>query len=172
MTMALSGFLFFGPDVGGFAGPKPSRELFLRWLQYGVFLPRFVLHSWKPGEAPTMPWLYEDLLPAVRRLFALREQLAPWLADQAERCRRRHEPLIRPVFLLDEGYPVESDCFLSGDSLLVCPVFDEGATNVALTLPHLGTGWRLRGKGPTYPPGEELIVPCLPEDEPVWFTMA
>ena len=33
--------LAFGPDIGGFAGPKPGEELFLRWLQYGVFLPRF-----------------------------------------------------------------------------------------------------------------------------------
>ena len=169
MTMALSGFLFFGPDVGGFAGPRPSRELFLRWLQYGLFLPRFVLHSWKPGEAPTMPWLYEDLLPTVRRFFALRERLVPYLYDQAEACRLAHEPLIRPVFLLDPGYDPESDAFLCGDSILVCPVFDEGGTNVAVTLPDLGAGWRLRGEGPLYPPGEELIVPCLPEDDPVWF---
>ena len=169
MTMVLSGFLFFGPDVGGFAGPKPGRELFLRWLQYGLFLPRFVLHSWKPGEEPTMPWLYEDLLPTVRRFFALRERLVPYLYDQAEACRLAHEPLIRPVFLLDPAYDPESDAFLCGDSILVCPVFDEGAANVAVTLPDLGAGWRLRGAGPLYPPGEELIVPCLPEDDPVWF---
>ena len=115
MTMALSGFLFFGPDVGGFAGPKPGRELFLRWLQYGLFLPRFVLHSWKPGEAPTMPWLYEDLLPTVRRFFALRERLVPYLYAQAEACRLAHEPLIRPVFLLDPAYDPESDAFLCGE---------------------------------------------------------
>lgn len=170
MTMTLSGFLFFGPDIGGFAGPQPGRELFLRWLQYGVFLPRFVLHSWKPGAEPTMPWLYPDLLPAVKRLFALREKLVPYLYDQAEKARLRHEPLIRPVFLLDEDYPTESDWFMCGEDILVCPVFDEGAVNVALTLPKLGGGWRLRGQGPLYPPGEELIVPCLAEDEPVWFT--
>ena len=170
MTMALSGFLFFGPDIGGFAGPSPSRELFLRWLQYGLFLPRFVLHSWKPGAEPTMPWLYPDLLPTVRRLFALREKLVPYLFAQAEKARQSHEPLIRPVFLLDPDYDVESDCFLCGESVLVCPVFDQGAENVALTLPNMGEGWQLRGEGPLYPPGEELIVPCMPEDDPVWFT--
>ena len=170
MTMALSGFLFFGPDIGGFAGPKPSRELFLRWLQYGIFLPRFVLHSWKPEEDPTMPWLYEDLLPAVRRLFALRESLVTYLYEQAEKCRQNHEPLLRPLFLLDPAFDTESDLFLCGEDILACPVFDEGATNVALTLPHLGKGWQLRGRGPTYPPGEELIIPCLPEDDPIWFT--
>ena len=171
MTMALSGFLFFGPDIGGFAGPKPDGELFLRWLQYGLFLPRFVLHSWKPGEDPTVPWLYPDLLPAVRRLFALREKLIPYLYAQAEACRKNHEPLIRPVFLLDEGCDPESDCFLCGEDILVCPVFDRGAVNVAVTLPVLGRGWRLRGEGPLYPPREELIVPCAPEDDPVWFVM-
>lgn len=170
MTMALSGFLFFGPDIGGFAGPSPGRELFLRWLQYGLFLPRFVLHSWKPGAEPTMPWLYPDLLPTVRRLFALRESLVPYLYQQAEACRLRHEPLIRPVFLQDPAYDPESDCFLCGPDILACPVFDEGATALTVTLPRLGGGWRLRGRGTVYPPGETLTLPCLPTDDPLWFT--
>ena len=118
-----------------------------------------------------MPWLYPDLLPTVRRLFALREDLVPYLFEQAEACRQAGEPLIRPVFLFDPGYDPESDCFLCGSDILVCPVFDEGASNAALTLPDLGRGWKLRGKGPVYPPGEELIIPCMPEDDPVWFVM-
>ncbi|MBQ6236209.1 MAG: alpha-glucosidase [Clostridia bacterium] len=169
MTMALSGFLFFGPDIGGFAGPKPSEELFLRWLQYGVFLPRFTLHSWKPGEPSTMPWLYPELLPAVTRLFDLRETLVPYLYAEAERCRKMNEPLIRPVFLTDPAYDPESDCFLSGERILVCPVFDEGAGEITVTLPRFGV-WRLRGEGAPHPSGETLTVPCLPSDLPVWFT--
>ena len=167
--MALSGFLFFGPDIGGFAGPKPGRELFLRWLQYGLFLPRFVLHSWKPEAEPTMPWLYPDLLPVVRRFFALRESLVPYLYEQAERCRLVHEPLLQPVFLQDPGYDPNSDCFLCGPDILACPVFDEGATQMTVTLPDLGSGWRLRGRGPLYPAGETLTLPCLPTDDPLWF---
>ena len=170
MTMALAGFCFFGPDIGGFAGPKPSEELFLRWLQYGVFLPRFTLHSWKPGEASTMPWLYPELLPTVRALFQLRETLIPYLYAEAERCRETHDPLVLPVFLRDPDYDPESDCFLCGRSILVCPVFDEGAGSVTVTLPRFSDGWRLRGKGPTYLSGEVLTVSCTPTDLPVWFT--
>ena len=169
MTMAMTGFLFFGPDIGGFAGPKPSEELFLRWLQYGVFLPRFTLHSWKPGNPSTMPWLYPDLLPAVTRLFDLRERLIPYLYAEAERCRKLNEPLIRPVFLLDPAYDPESDCFLLGNNILVCPVFDEGATEITVTLPQFGV-WRLRGEGEPRPSGETLTVPCSMTDLPVWFT--
>ena len=170
MTMALTGFLFFGPDLGGFAGPKPSQELFLRWLQYGIFLPRFTLHSWKPGAPSTMPWLYPALLPAVQRLFALREKLVPYLYAEAEGCRKTHDPLIRPVFLADPAYDPESDCFLCGSKLLACPVFDEGAEQITVTLPHCASGWRLRGAGACIPGGATLRLSCLPTELPVWFT--
>ena len=168
MTMALSGFLFFGPDIGGFAGPKPTEELFLRWLQYGVFLPRFTLHSWKPGEDSTMPWLYPAQMSAVKRLFDLRERLVPTLYAEAERCRKANAPLLRPVFLHDPAYDPESDCFLAGDRFFVCPVFDEGAQSVTVTLPRF-VRWRLRGEGEPIPGGETRTVPCEMTDLPVWF---
>lgn len=170
MTMALSGFHFFGPDVGGFAGPKPSEELFLRWLQYGVFLPRFTLHSWKPGESSTMPWLYPDRMETVKKLFAFRESLVPYLYAQSERRRARNLPLIAPVFLFDPSFDPQSDCFLCGDDLFVCPVFDEGATQVTVTLPE--GAWKLRGTGETHGCGETLTVPCAIDDLPVWFQRA
>ena len=170
MTMALSGFHFFGPDVGGFAGPKPSEELFLRWLQYGVFLPRFTLHSWKPGEPSTMPWLYPDRMETVKKLFALRESLVPYLYAQSERRRARNLPLIAPVFLFDPSFDPQSDCFLCGDDLFVCPVFDEGTTQVTVTLPE--GAWKLRGTGEMHGCGETLTVPCAIDDLPVWFQRA
>ena len=169
MTMALTGFSFFGADIGGFAGPQPERELFLRWLQYGVFTPRFVLHSWKPGGPSTMPWLYGDLMDAVRGIFDLREKLLPYLQSEHERKRKKYEPLIYPVFLAEPGYDCESDCFFCGDRILVCPVFDRGAVSVTLTLPQSEKGWQLRGEGQNYPGGSTLTVPCLPTDLPVWF---
>ena len=170
MTMSLSGFYFFGPDIGGFAGPQPDEELFFRWLQYGVFLPRFVLHSWKPGAPSTMPWLYPEKMEAVRQIFALREGLAPYLHRQMERSRRSHDPLIYPVFLRQPGYDCDSDCFFCGDDILACPVFDRGADSVTVTLPTTAALWRLRGEGAAYPGGETVTVPCPWEGLPVWFT--
>lgn len=169
MTMALSGFSFFGADIGGFAGPQPERELFLRWLQYGVFTPRFVLHSWKPGAESTMPWLYPDLGDTVRRIFDLREKLLPYLQSEYERRRQKYEPLIYPVFLTEPDYDCESDCFFCGGDVLACPVFDRGAESVTVTLPRNASGWRLRGEGEPIAPGSRLTVPCLPTDLPVWF---
>ena len=172
MTMALTGISFFGPDIGGFAGPKPDEELFLRWLQYGVFLPRFVLHSWKPGEESTMPWLYPEKMDAVRRIFRLRERLLPYLQREYEKGRRENLPLLRPIFLMDPGYDCESDSFFCGEDLLVCPVFDKGAENVTVLLPKTRAFWKLRGEGEPHPAGVLITVPCAAEDEPVWFCPA
>ncbi|MBQ1508941.1 MAG: hypothetical protein IIZ47_05915 [Erysipelotrichaceae bacterium] len=170
MTMALSGFCFFGPDVGGFAGPKPGEELFLRWLQYGVFLPRFVLHSWKPGEDSTMPWLYPEKMETVKRIFDVRERMLPYLIEQMDRCVENDMPLITPVFLRDEDYDRESDRFFLGDRILVCPVFDEGVNEITVSLPKSAGGFRLRGEGALIEGETEVRVTCSVDDLPVWFT--
>lgn len=47
----------YGHDVGGFAGPKPDPEMFVRWVQQGVFWPRFCIHSWNSDDSVTEPWM-------------------------------------------------------------------------------------------------------------------
>ena len=169
MTMALSGFAFFGPDIGGFAGPKPGKELFIRWLQYGVFLPRFVLHSWKEHEDSTMPWLYPDLMKEVKAIFDVRESLLPYLKKEMAKCIANNMPLITPIFLRDEDYDRESDAFMLGERILVCPIFDEGADEVQLFLPKSEKGFRLRGQGEIEQGGTFVMVHCGIHDLPVWF---
>lgn len=168
MTMSLSGFYNFGQDIGGFAGPCPSEELFMRWIQYGVFMPRFVLHSWNPDGSSNMPWLYPDLMPQVKKLFDFRERLVPYLYKELMRSVNKHEPIVYPVFLKEEGYDREADCFMCGDDILVCPVFDEGATEVTVDLPTFAEGWYY---------GERLLTgtqtfECPYDGMPVWLKRA
>lgn len=47
----------YGHDVGGFAGPMPDPEMFVRWVQQGVFWPRFCIHSWNTDNTVTEPWM-------------------------------------------------------------------------------------------------------------------
>ena len=44
-----------GHDVGGFAGPAPSPELLVRWVQAGVLMPRFSIHCWNDDRTSTSP---------------------------------------------------------------------------------------------------------------------
>ncbi len=172
MTMALSGFYNFGQDIGGFAGPAPTKELFMRWIQYGLFTPRFTLHSWNPDGSSTMPWLYPDLIPNVKRLFDLRESFIPYLYNEAFRSVRTHDPIIYPVFLKIPDYDPESDVFFFGDSVLACPVFDEGASEVSVDLPEIDTGWYKgdREKATLYT--GKITVEAPWDGLPVWFVKA
>ncbi|MDA1020252.1 MAG: DUF4968 domain-containing protein, partial [Cyanobacteria bacterium] len=46
-SMGLSGLIHAGCDIGGFWGETPESELLLRWIQNGIFTPRFCIHSYK-----------------------------------------------------------------------------------------------------------------------------
>jgi alpha-glucosidase len=59
----------YGHDIGGFAGPRPNPELFVRWVQNGIFHPRFCIHSWKK-EGITEPWMYPEVFIVLLNLDA------------------------------------------------------------------------------------------------------
>ena len=69
--LSLSGIFNFGHDVGGFAGPKPEPELFLRWIEQGIYWPRFSIHSWNEDGSANEPWMYPEILGAVREALEL-----------------------------------------------------------------------------------------------------
>lgn len=144
LTMSLSGYYFYGHDLGGFAGEMPSRELLLRWLQLGLFEPRFTIHSWNSDGSATMPWSYPDILPYVKEIFTQRKELVPYLYNCAHRAVEYDEPINFPVFLYYNGESRESDSFLVGKSILVTPVLEEGKNTVTVKLPE-GDNWYLDG---------------------------
>lgn len=59
----------YGHDVGGFAGPKPDPELFVRWVQNGILNPRFCIHSWNIDQTITEPWMVSYRLALYILLF-------------------------------------------------------------------------------------------------------
>ncbi len=163
MTSALTGFTFIGQDIGGFAGPKPSKELFLRWIAYGIFTPRFTLHSWNPDGSSTMPWLYPECKEQVKALFRLRKSLLPYLYSEAMWAAENYHPMIFPVFMRYPGFDEESDLFFCGNSILVAPIFDEGAHEVVCHLPR--GHWYYDDKRYS----DSATIENLPGDLPVYF---
>ncbi len=96
-------FYNVGHDVGGFAGPRPDPELFVRWVQNGIFHPRFTIHSWNDDGTTNEPWMYPDVTHLVRDAIKLRYRLLPYLYTLLYRAVHEDEPMIRPTFLDHEG---------------------------------------------------------------------
>ncbi|MGH1560760.1 TIM-barrel domain-containing protein [Caulobacter segnis] len=81
LGMALSGVSNTGHDIGGFAGPAPEPELLLRWVQAGIVMPRFSIHSWNTDRTVNEPWMYPEATPAIVGMMKLRRALQPLLHD-------------------------------------------------------------------------------------------
>jgi len=169
--LALSGVSNTGHDIGGFSGPKPDAELLLRWVQFGIFLPRFSIHSWNDDHTVNEPWMYPEITGTIAGLIKLRAQLVPYLYDLLWRSHSDYQPMIRPTFL---DFPEDPACFAENDemmlgpNLLVAAVVEPGRTERRVYLPA-GTGWYDVWRGRVHQGGGEVTVPAPLDDRPPLF---
>lgn len=143
LGLSLSGMPNTGHDVGGFAGQPPEPELFLRWVQNGIFHPRFTIHSLGLGGQVTEPWMYPEVLPLVREAIRFRYRLLPYLYTLLAEAARTGAPIVRPLvyhYAHDLHCQTESFDFMLGPNLLVASVLEPGAQTRAVYLPA-GTDW-------------------------------
>ena len=129
LNFSLTGSPFWNCDLGGwnfwrYGDPKLGdplenrawRELFVRWIEYGVFLPMMRNHGsgcprefyryGKPGEP-----VYDALLGAVR----LRYRLLPYVYSTAWKVCNDGASFLMPV----DG---RSDAYMFGESIFVQPI--------------------------------------------------
>lgn len=138
LGMGLSGVANHGCDVCGFYGPAPEAELMVRWIQNGIFQPRFSIHSTNTDNTVTEPWMYSGCTQYVRDAVAFRYRLIPYLYSLMERAHQTGIPYMEPMcsaFQQDENCYDEGVDFMLGDSLLVANVVEKGASVRAVYLP-------------------------------------
>lgn len=162
LGLALSGVSNSGHDIGGFAGPRPSPELFVRWVQAGVLMPRFSIHSWNDDGSVNEPWMYTEELPTIKRLLALRETLMPYLYDMLWQYHTDYEPMVRPLWLdhpSSSSAWADSDAHLLGKNLLVVLACEQGVDHVHVALPA-DTSWTDFTSGKQYQGGADAVLPA------------
>ena len=170
--MGLSGQPNEGADIGGFAGPAPDAELFLRWVQNGIFQPRFSIHSANSDNTVTEPWMYSGVKDLVHKAVLLRYRLTPYLYSAVWEASQTGAPVMRaPVyeFQEDEGTYDESFTFLFGRDLLVANVLEPGAVSRAVYLPAGCTWYDVNDHYRPYEGGQTITVPVSPETIPVFL---
>ncbi|MBN1657929.1 MAG: glycoside hydrolase family 31 protein [Anaerolineae bacterium] len=140
LGLSLSGAPNTGHDVGGFTGHRPEPELFVRWVQNGVFHPRFTIHSWNTDGTVNEPWMYPEVLPIIRQAIEFRYRLLPYLYTLCFEAARSGRPMIRPLVyqFQDPRCHTESFDFMMGPNLLVASVLEPGARTRSLYLPDAG----------------------------------
>jgi alpha-glucosidase (family GH31 glycosyl hydrolase) len=144
LSAGISGISFWGWDIGGFSGPIPSAELYLRATAMAAFCPVFQYHSeYNAHREPSndrSPWNMqaqtgdERVLPLFRHFMQARESLMPYILEEARYSAESAQPMMRAAKLL---YPQASQYdYFFGRDLLVSPVVEEASTSWTVYLPE------------------------------------
>ncbi|XP_003786123.1 lysosomal alpha-glucosidase [Otolemur garnettii] len=141
----LLGVPLVGADICGFMG-NTSEELCVRWTQLGAFYPFMRNHN-NLYNMPQEPYRFsEPAQQAMRKAFALRYALLPYLYTLFYKAHVNGETVARPLFL---EFPEDLHTWtvdrqlLWGEALLITPVLEAGKTEVTGYFPS-GTWYDLQ----------------------------
>lgn len=157
LSSAMSGIIFWSFDIGGFAGPLPSIDLYRRSTQMAVFTPVMQWHSEPDGgqfrdlmpggedNNERSPWniamanRQPEFIDEMRYWHTLREKLTPYIYESAKIAVQESRPMMRPLiydFQTDQNVIDLEDEYLFGDELLIAPFMEENMTTRKVYLPE------------------------------------
>ena len=136
--MSISGMGFTGSDIGGFA-EQPSGELYMRWIQLGVFHPFCRTHS-SGDHGDQEPWAFdEEVIDITRKFVNLRYQLLPYLYTMFWQYIEEGIPMLKPLVYYDQSdiqTHYRNDEFIFGNQILVCPILEPNAIGRRMYVPR------------------------------------
>ncbi|MBG9375303.1 glycoside hydrolase family 31 protein [Panacibacter sp. DH6] len=124
--LGLSGLPFVGYDVGGYIGDG-SKNLYIRWIEAGVFSPYCRNHREFFGTA-NEPWAYGEEAEAISKTYInFRYRLMPYIYSAMYTASKNGIPLHRSLAI---NYPFDANIyqnsyqyqFLFGQDMLVAPL--------------------------------------------------
>ena len=158
LSFSLTGNPNFNTDIGGFfcgsyntQGPASApknpqfQELYVRWMQYGLFCPVFRSHG---ADAPREIWQFgkkgEPVYDAIEKMIRLRYRLLPYLYSTAWQVTSNNDSYLRPLFsdfAQDKKVWNMTDEFMFGRSILAAPIVDPQYTEEKIIRTDAMTGW-------------------------------
>ena len=118
-------FGYWGHDLGGHQQTGPNDpEIYLRWMQYGVFTPIFRTHATNWPGIERRIWKYENF-PLLLETVRLRYRLMPYIYNACRQAYDTGVSICRPLYY---EWPEENNAYLFedeymfGDDILVAPV--------------------------------------------------
>ena len=158
LSFSLTGNPNFNTDIGGFfcnayntMGPASAprnpqfQELYVRWMQYGLFCPVFRSHG---ADDPREIWQFgkkgEPVYDAIEKMIRLRYRLIPYLYSTAWQVTSNNDSYMRPLFsdfVSDRKVWNMTDEFMFGRSILAAPIVDPQYTEEKIIRTDAMTGW-------------------------------
>lgn len=137
LQMAMQGLGYMHSDLGGFAGANLNDNLYIRWLQYGVFQPIYRPHAQE--EVPSEPVFRSARAKKLaKEAIELRYKLLPYNYTAAFENNQKGTPLMRPLFFEEENNRrlyTNSSTYLWGNDFLVTPIVKDSVQTKKVYFP-------------------------------------
>ena len=122
---ANAGYTWWSHDIGGHMRGIQDDELYLRWLQYGVFSPINRLHSSNSEFMGKEPWKKSYAVEKISEEFLrLRHKMIPYMYSANYRTHTEGEPICMPMYYRydnEHSYKAKNQ-YIFGGTLMVCPI--------------------------------------------------
>ncbi|MBC7643474.1 MAG: DUF5110 domain-containing protein, partial [Flavobacterium sp.] len=123
--------------LGGFAGDYFDNELYIRWLQYGVFNPIFRPHA---QEEVASEAVYKDIVTRekAKKIIELRYQMLPYNYTLSFENNQTGMPLMRPLLFEERSNSKLStvcESYFWGNNFLVTPITTSNVKTTAIYFP-------------------------------------
>jgi len=123
------GYSWWSHDIGGHMAGERDDELYVRWLQYGVFAPINRLHSSKNLWLQKEPWNYpQPIREIATQWLQFRHKLFPYIYTMNYRNHTQLLPLVQPMYYshpkCSGAYEVPNQ-FWFGSELIVAPITEK-----------------------------------------------
>ena len=172
LGMSLCGVSNYGCDIGGFAGISPEPELLVRWVQNGIFHPRFSIHSVNTDITVTEPWMYPEYTDLIRQAIKFRYKLMPYLYSLMYQAHITGESMLQPlcsVFQQDSTCYDEAENFMLGNALFVANVLEKAQTLKTIYLPK-GSSYFDFNTRKMFEGGQIIEIPVSLDTIPLYLT--
>ncbi|NNK39503.1 MAG: glycosyl hydrolase [Winogradskyella sp.] len=142
LQMGMQGLGYMHSDLGGFAGANLDDELYVRWLQYGLFNPIFRPHAQE--DVPSEPiYRSEKAKTLANYAIQMRYRLLPYNYNLVYENSKYGKPLMRPLFFEEPKNAqlfAYTKTYLWGNDILVSPVLEAGKKTQEVYFPK-GSMW-------------------------------
>lgn len=137
LQMGMQGIGYMHSDLGGFAGDYFDNELYIRWLQYGVFQPVFRPHA---DESVASEPVYKDIKTKAKakKQIELRYQMLPYNYTLAFENNQKGTPLMRPLLFeepTNQALQTVCETYLWGNDFLITPITKPGLKEIPVYFP-------------------------------------
>jgi oligosaccharide 4-alpha-D-glucosyltransferase len=169
LQMGMQGMGYMHSDLGGFAGDYFDNELYIRWLQYGVFQPIFRPHA---QEEVASEAVYKDIVTKAKakKIIELRYQMLPYNYTLAFDNNQTGMPLMRPLFFEEPtNVKLSAVCetYLWGNDFLVTPITKSNVKTTSVYFPK-NNNWFDFYSDATYLGGTTSQIKVLEENIPTF----